>query len=220
MRIDPRLDLRNGSFAQAHDPVQFTGRSERTSLLTVLMDSTRQRLTNARQYAKLRPLASIDRNPTIKRPVRGKIDRDPSPMADRPDGCDQGQPPSQEQRQDNRSLVLRAQSPRANPIISRPDQSLFQPPPKTPDGSPRITHAVRPSHEHHLRRQRIPMTTQSKRAPLISLINSALLLNFANCLVNCSMASTWCIVARVRRNIVTACSVSRSCSNSSRRVPD
>ena len=45
-------------------------------------------------------------------------------------------------------------------------------------------------------------------------------LNFARRLVNCSMASTGCIVAKVRRSMVTACRMSGGKSFSSRRVPD
>ena len=41
-------------------------------------------------------------------------------------------------------------------------------------------------------------------APLIRLINSALLSKRPSCLVNCSIASQGCIVLSVRRNMVTA----------------
>ena len=57
-------------------------------------------------------------------------------------------------------------------------------------------------------------------APAIRSMNSRFEWNLANFEVNCSMASTGCIVASVRRNMVTARSVSAGKSFSSRRVPD
>ena len=56
--------------------------------------------------------------------------------------------------------------------------------------------------------------------PAISAMNSRLLLNFANCLVSCSIASTWCIDESVLLNMLTECNVSGSSNFSSRRVPD